>query len=93
MYFESRYREIILISTQDRYSFYDNIQNVLSVLPNFFIYPHRSYIVNYEFVRCFRYDELVLMNGDTIPISRGKRKEIRDLQFLLTRRETSNELC
>lgn len=86
LYFESRGREIKLVSCKTQYVFYDNIQNLSKVLPDFFIYPHRSYLVNYEFISCFKFEELIMSNGDVIPISRGKRKEIRNLQLMLERK-------
>ena len=69
-----------------KHTFYDSIQNLIRILPDFFIYPHRSYLVNYELVTCFKFEELIMSNGDIIPISRNKRNEIRDLQALFERK-------
>ena len=49
LYFESKGREISLVSCKMKYTFYDNIKNLSKVLPNFFVYPHRSYLV---FTQC-----------------------------------------
>ena len=86
LYFESKVREISLVSCKMQYTFYDNIQELSKVLPDFFIYPHRSYLVNYELIACFKYEELIMSNGDIIPISRSKRKEIRKLQMMFERK-------
>lgn len=86
LYFESRGREIILVSCKTQHTFYDNIQNLRKVLPDFFIYPHRSYIVNYELITCFRFEEVVMSNGAVIPISRSKRKEIIKLQMMFEKK-------
>ena len=86
LYFESKGREISLVSCKMQYTFYDNIQELSKVLPDFFIYPHRSYLVNYELIACFKYEELIMSNGDIIPISRSKRKEIRKLQMMFERK-------
>ena len=86
LYFESKGREISLVSCKMQYTFYDNIQELSKVLPDFFIYPHRSYLVNYELISCFKYEELIMSNGDIIPISRSKRKEIRKLQMMFERK-------
>lgn len=85
LYFESRGREIDLVCYKEKYTFYDSMQNLIKTLPDFFIYPHRSYLVNYELVRCFKFEELIMSNGDIIPISRNRRNEIRDLQALFER--------
>lgn len=86
LYFESRGREIILVSCKTQYIFYNNIHSLSKILPDFFIYPHRSYLVNYELITCFKFEELVMSNGDVIPISRNKRKEIRNLQLMFERK-------
>lgn len=86
LYFESRGREIILVSCKTQYIFYNNINSLSKMLPDFFIYPHRSYLVNYELITCFKFEELVMSNGDVIPISRNKRKEIRNLQLMFERK-------
>lgn len=86
LYFESRGREIILVSCKMQYIFYNNINSLSKMLPDFFIYPHRSYLVNYELITCFKFEELVMSNGDVIPISRNKRKEIRNLQLMFERK-------
>lgn len=86
LYFESKGREISLVSCKMQYTFYDNIQELSKVLPDFFIYPHRSYLVNYELIACFKYEELIMSNVDIIPISRSKRKEIRKLQMMFERK-------
>ena len=86
LYFESRGREIILVSCKTQYIFCNNINSLSKMLPDFFIYPHRSYLVNYELITCFKFEELVMSNGDVIPISRNKRKEIRNLQLMFERK-------
>ena len=86
LYFESDDREVILVSARGRYTFYESIQNLIKKLPDFFIQPHRSYLVNYESISCFYFEELVMHNGDVVPISRNKRKEIRDKSFSKERR-------
>lgn len=86
LYFESKGREISLVSCKMQYIFYDNIQELSKVLPDFFIYPHRSYLVNYGLIACFKYEELIMSNGDIIPISRNKRKEIRNLQMIFEKK-------
>lgn len=89
LYFEGCGREIILVSVDGKYTFYDSIHNLIKILPDFFIYPHRSYIVNYNLISFFKFDELIMVNGDIIPISRNKRKEIRDVQLIFEKRGTN----
>ena len=89
LYFESRGRKVFLMGTKNNYIFYGNINSLEEVLPKFFIYPNRSYFVNYEFVTCFKFEELIMTDGSIIPISRNKRKEIREMQLIFERRGLS----
>lgn len=89
LYFESRGREVFLMGTRNNYTFYGNIKDLEEVLPKFFIHPNRSYFVNYEFVTCFKFEELIMTDGSIIPISRNKRKEIRELQLIFESRGLS----
>jgi hypothetical protein CLOSPO_01725 len=86
LYFESMGREVILVGVKNNYTFYGNIKNLVDVLPDFFIHPNRSYFVNYEFIACFKFEELIMTDGSVIPISRSKRKEIRELQLIIERK-------
>ena len=86
LYFESRGRKVFLMGTKNNYIFYGNINSLEEVLPKFFIHPNRSYFVNYEFVTCFKFEELIMTDGNIIPISRNKRKEIRELQLIFESR-------
>ena len=89
LYFESRGRKVFLVGTKNNYTFYGNIKDLEEVLPKFFIHPNRSYFVNYEFVTCFKFEELIMTDGSVIPISRNKRKEIRELQLIFESRGLS----
>ena len=89
LYFESRGRKVFLVGTKNNYTFYGNIKDLEEVLPKFFIHPNRSYFVNYEFVTCFKFEELIMTDGSVIPISRNKRKEIRELQLIFERKGLS----
>lgn len=89
LYFESRGRKVFLMGTKNNYIFYGNINSLEEVLPKFFIHPNRSYFVNYEFVTCFKFEELIMTDGSVIPISRNKRKEIRELQLVFESRGLS----
>ena len=89
LYFESSGRKVFLMGTKNNYTFYGNIKDLEEVLPKFFIHPNRSYFVNYEFVTCFKFEELIMTDGSIIPISRNKRKEIRELQLIFESRGLS----
>jgi DNA-binding LytR/AlgR family response regulator len=82
IYFESAGRQIKLISSNEMFYFYGTIDSVKEQLSKSrFIMPHCSYIVNYDNIVSIKKDEIKMCNGDIIPISRLKAKEVMDLQF------------
>lgn len=89
VYFESAGRQIKLISFDEIFHFYGTIDSVSEQLSKSrFITPHRSYIVNYDNVVSIKKDEIKMCNGDIIPISRLKAKEIKDFQIKYEERNT-----
>lgn len=82
IYFECLKREIKLVSVRETFHFYDTVKSILERLVNTrFIQPHRSYIVNYDNILNIGKDEIEVCNGDVLPISRLKIKEIKELQI------------
>ena len=80
LYFESSAHNFIIVTVNERYEFRAGLSDIMSELSGYgFIQVHRSYIVNYDRIRTIKYEELIMENGYAIPISRNKRKEIRDI--------------
>lgn len=54
---------------------------------HFFLKPHRSYVVNMNYINTIETTEITLQIPDTIPIAQGKSKEIKDyyLSFQMER--------
>ncbi|HBV67790.1 MAG TPA: DNA-binding response regulator [Clostridiales bacterium] len=83
IYFECSGRQMKLISFNNVFCFYGTISSVLSNIPkDIFMVPHRSYIVNYDHVKSINRSEIKMCNGDIIPISRLKLKEIKDFHAM-----------
>lgn len=82
IYFESLDREIRLVGVKEIVQFYDKIETILKRVSEFrFMNPHRSYLINYDHVISIKKDTIIISNGDKIPLSRLKNKEIRELQI------------
>jgi len=82
IYFESAGRQMKLIFFNGTFYFYGTVDSVREQLSKSrFIMPHRSYIVNYDNIVYIKKDEIKMCNGDIIPISRLKAKEVRDFQI------------
>lgn len=88
IYFESLGREIRIVTVNGEDVFYGVMQNIFKMVSKYqFIRIHRSYIVNYNHISIFRYDEVVMSNKIILPISQGRRKEIKDIQLSIDQEE------
>ncbi|MDD3306210.1 MAG: LytTR family DNA-binding domain-containing protein [Acetobacterium sp.] len=82
IYFQSVNREIKIVTTTGVELFYGKLQEVFRQVAKYrFITIHKSYIINYEQVANFKYDEVVMSDSACLPISQLKRKEVRRLQM------------
>ena len=70
------------MSTKGEEYFYGKISDIIQKVAKYqFIQIHRSYIINYAHTRVFRYDEVVMSNSITLPISQLRRKKLEKLQI------------
>ena len=82
IYFESLNREIKIVTLNKTDCFYGPLEDVsFNVSKHQFLQIHRSYLINYNHANVLRYSEVVMSNGETLPISRTKRQEFRTLQM------------
>ncbi|MDO5096785.1 MAG: LytTR family DNA-binding domain-containing protein [Peptostreptococcaceae bacterium] len=91
LYFEGMGREVRLVTGKEEYRFYSQLKDIEKLLPDFFLRPHRSYIVNYEHIVFFKYEEFKMSNGEIIPISQSNRKEMRAFQMEYEQRRLQRE--
>lgn len=84
LYFESVDRKVKIKTLVGEEYFYGAIQDVAERVKNrAFFAPHKSYLVNYGFVKSFHPDCMYLVNGERIPVAKGKRKEVAKMQLKL----------
>lgn len=57
--------------------FYSKIREVIKSLPVEFQQIHHSYIINTMYVKRYQYEQVELVNGCILPISKSYRKEVR----------------
>jgi len=82
LYFESMNRKIRIVMTNQEDLFYGNLEEILIIVSNYsFLRIHRSYLINRTYISILGYSEIVMSNGTILPISRGRRQEIRALQM------------
>jgi len=80
LYFVSEGRKIRVLSERAReYTFYqkmDVLEEILSACNNRFVRIHQSYLINWEKVEQYRTGEVIMRNGELLPISRSRRRTI-----------------
>lgn len=77
MYFSSDMKKTIIHMRNYNDFFYSKLQDV-SFPGEEFICIHKSFVVNKNYVAQFKIDCVVLTNGETLPISRPYRNEVRE---------------
>lgn len=88
LYFEGRDRKVAIVTFKNTVEFYGSLDDIYQQLKNWgFVIIHRSYLINYNNVRSFKYDSVTMLNGKTLQISQSKRKYLRDLQISLEMKE------
>lgn len=92
LYFKINNREISMVTDKGTEVYYGSLEKIYERLKEYrFFYTHQSYLVSYSKIVDFTYSELVLTNGLVIPISQGKRKEVRELQLRYAMEEEAHE--
>lgn len=82
LYFEASNRQVILHKNNTNRLFYGTLREVFKQVEVYgFFYCHKSFIVNYEKIKEFRYDSLTMINGDQIRISQTYRTQVKQIQL------------
>ncbi len=77
LYFENSKRKIIIHTVNETREFYSNLDEVMQhINSNRFIQIHKSYVVNYENISNISGTDVVMNNGDMLPLSRARRDEV-----------------
>ncbi len=88
IYFENVGRKVKICTMQGNDEFYDSLENVYQkVKQQKFLFIHKSIIINYEFIKKISHDEVIMINGEILPISQLRRKSIKELYMKLREEE------
>lgn len=77
LYFMSRDKRILIIKRNGQEEFYGKLKKLSEQLPTGFLMIHQSYIIHQEYVGEYSYENVKMMNGDILSISKPYRKEVR----------------
>ncbi|MCL1882776.1 MAG: LytTR family DNA-binding domain-containing protein [Defluviitaleaceae bacterium] len=90
VYIESRDKKLILyFANGSMAEFYGTLKKVYhEQLKKFdFLFVHAAYVVNFDYISAIRYDRVCLIGRiSPIPISQGRRNEIREKYFEILKR-------
>lgn len=90
LYFASELRLIHVIGKQVNYHFYgklNEVQKILEEKNGRFLRIHQSYLVNMKYIMEYHYADVLLVNGESLLISRDCRKEVGKIHRTLLERQ------
>lgn len=80
LYFESFDHYFKIETKSGDYEFKPTLAEIMEQISDSrFIQVHRSYIINYDNTSHIKYEEITMLNGDVISISRDRRNEVRKI--------------
>lgn len=78
LYFYSNGRKIHIVTINKEYEFYGSLNNIYKSVKNKkFLFVHKSFLVNFKYIRKYQYEQLTLLDNKIIPISQSRRKSVR----------------
>jgi DNA-binding LytR/AlgR family response regulator len=82
LYFESNNRQINIYTLNGKYSFYGTLKEIFNRLNDYgFVFIHRSYLININHVKIFKYNKVTLTDNTILNITQTFRKNLRELQM------------
>lgn len=80
---ESTGHNVIIHTLNEEISVYDSLQNVVKNLPDNFFQCHKSYVVNFDYVKVIDENEVVLSRGNIVKKAQvsGRRKKKMEEAF------------
>lgn len=77
-YIESNRRKVVLHVDGKELETYASIGALLDILPGMFVQCHKSFLVNLAHVSELRKDDVLLHDGNSVPVSQKRRKEMQE---------------
>lgn len=86
-YIEAANNDLIIHTDKDDFTFRGYLKDIRDKLPpGSFSCPHSSYLIHLSHIRSLAPNEVVMVNGGHIPISRNRKAEFKDEVFSYLRR-------
>lgn len=79
IYFQSQGKKIKMVTLDGVENFYEKLSQVtLRLNSNNFCEIHKSYVINMRYIAKYQKDNITMVNGDIIPISRTRQKAVEE---------------
>lgn len=75
-YIESYGRKLNFVTENKTYETYMGVQDILNILPDYFVQCHKSYIINLNFIKCIEKNSIKLENDLTIDIGKKFKEDL-----------------
>lgn len=80
MYFYSNDKKVFIVtSEQSTLEFGGKLNEVISVTNGYFLSIHKSFLINYDYVQKYTYENVEMCDGKKLNISQSRRKHIRNI--------------
>ena len=77
LYFESQNRKVYVTRINGKEEYYGTLKDVEKQVKDYgFLQIHKSFIINPQYVEVYGKTTITMSNGDVLPVSRDKQKEI-----------------
>ena len=78
LYVESRLRKAHIHAIDGVHETYSSLSKIEERLPQSFVRCHKSFLVNIDYAKKLERDRIILMSGETVPVSQRHRKDARE---------------
>ncbi len=87
IYITRENRKVLIVTKGKKYATRESFENWLGKLPTLFFYQvHNSFFVNLHYVEKYDYHEIIMTNGDRIPVAPRKQSAFHHFWFEYLRR-------
>lgn len=81
VYVESDRRHVVIHTRSATHRVYGKLSALLGDLPGYFVRCHQSYAINLDYVERLSAESVLLVTGESIPVSRRWRTAVREALF------------
>ena len=79
-YFVRETRKVKMHTSDGVVEFYGSLEKIYEQLKHYgFLFIHKSYMVNYRYMKKIAYDHVIMTDGERLSISQARSKDIREM--------------